>query len=125
MGYRSDVTISFYTSNGSDIPFAAVKLWFDENYPKQTAVDEWGAEIEEGQNYVNIWYTDVKWYDDYEHVRAVQAAIAKFVDTFDADTKPGAHYEMVEVGEDINDISHKHSEWCHYLLHVDRTIRFD
>jgi hypothetical protein len=125
MGYRSDVTISFYTSNQSQIPFAAIKLWFDENYPVREAQDEWGVEIEAGDNYVNVWYEDVKWYDSYNHVQAVQAAIEKFVDTFEANDKDDAHYEMVRIGEDVNDIEREASAYSHYLLDVSRTIRFN
>lgn len=119
MGYRSDVKLVFYTSNESKIPFAAVKLWFDENYPKHDFCD-----VEVGNNYVLVSYEQVKWYDGYPEVQDTTDAIAKFVDTFDADDDTGAHYEMVRVGEDTADIEHDHSEWCQWLLSVNRTIHF-
>lgn len=126
MGYRSDVTISFYTSNQSELPFSAVKLWFDENYPVKDATQEWSAEIETGDNYVNVWYMDVKWYDDYNHVQAVTKAIETFCETFDANEKmDGAHYEMIRIGEETQDIEREASAYCHWLLDVSRTIRFN
>lgn len=120
MGYRSDVKLVFYTSNESTIPFAAVKLWFDENYPKHDFGD-----VEVGQNYVLISYEDIKWYDNYPEVQAVDGAIATFVDTFNANEDTGVHYEMIRIGEDLGDIERDASAYCHWLLDVSRTIHFN
>lgn len=125
MGYRSDVKLVFYTSNQSEIPFPVVKLWFDENFPVREAAEDWGADIEAGQNYVLISYEGVKWYSDTAHVQAVHAATDKFCETFEANEKEGAHYEMVRVGEDLDDIERDASGWCHWLLDVRREIIFN
>lgn len=120
MGYRSDVKLVFYTSNDSTIPFSAVKFWFDENFPKHDF-----GEVETGQNYVLVSYEDVKWYDNYPEVRAVNDAIATFVDTFNANEDSNAHYEMIRIGEELNDIERDASAYCHWLLDVSRTIHFN
>lgn len=120
MGYRSDLKLVFYTDNKSEIPFAAVKFWFDENFPKYDFGD-----VEVGNNYVLISYEGVKWYQGYPEVEAVNRAIETFVDTFNANEDTGAHYEIVRVGEDTNDIEHDHSGWCNFLLYVNRTIHFN
>lgn len=120
MGYRSDIKLVFYTSNDSPTPFTAVKVWFDENFPKHDFCD-----VEVGQNYVLISYEDVKWYDGYPEVQAVNAAIEKFCETFDANEDTGVHYEMIRVGEELQDIERGASDWCHYLLDVSRTIHFN
>ena len=120
MGYRSDVKLVFYTSNESELPFSAVKLWFDENYPKYDFGD-----VEVGQNYVLISYEDVKWYQGYDEVEAVNKAIELFCDTFNAHENTGAHYEMIRVGEELQDIEREASAYCHWLLDVSRTIHFN
>ena len=120
MGYRSNVSVVFYTSNESEVPFAAVKLWFEENFPKHDFCD-----VEVGQNYVLVSYEDVKWYQGYPEVEAVDTAIALFCETFDANEDTGAHYEMMRVGEDLQDIEREVSDYCHYLLDVSRTIHFN
>lgn len=120
MGYRSDVKLAFYTSNESQIPFAAIKLWFDENYPKHDF-----GEVDVGQNYVLVSYEDVKWYQGYDEVEAVNKAIELFCETFDANEDTGAHYEIIRVGEELADIEHDHSGWCQFLMGVSRTIYFN
>ena len=64
MGYRSDVKIVFYLTQGTIDPsnainaliknpdptpalsFAALKLWFEETYPVKEAKEEWEATID-------------------------------------------------------------------------------
>lgn len=120
MGYRSDIKLVFYTSNDSTIPFSAVKFWFDENFPKNDFGD-----VEVGQNYVLVSYEDVKWYSSYPEVEAVNQAIEQFCETFDANEDSNAHYEMIRVGEELNDIERDASAYNHYLLDVSRTIHFN
>ena len=89
MGYRSDVSIALYTRNLEDLPFASLKLWFDENYPKVEATTEWDAVIETGEDFILVTYHDVKWYADYTHVQAVRRAIETFTETFEANESYG------------------------------------
>ena len=121
MGYRSDVEVVFYTLDKEKLPYAVIKLWFDENYPQY----DWGTTIH-GEDYIRVSYEGVKWYSDYEEVKAVEEAIANFREAFQTD-EPGtdAAYEMVEVGEDVGDIEAKGSGYCTYRLNVRREIVFD
>jgi len=126
MGYRSDVTLIFYSLNLDELPFASIKLWFDENYPRQVASDEWGATFDtDDHRWVMVTYEQVKWYDDYDHVKEVRAAIGRFNDIFDTADEQKAAWEMVEVGEEVNDIQHTHSEWADFKLWVERRIHLN
>lgn len=126
MGYRSDVTYLFYSLNLDELPFASIKLWFDENYPKQEATDQWYAKIDtDDHSWIMVSYEAVKWYDDYDHVKAVRAAVGRFNDTFDTSDEQNAAWEMVEIGEELNDITHDTSEWADFKLYVERTIRMN
>ena len=127
MGYRSDVVVAFYTRQVPDpLPLSALKLWFDENYPIKEAKAGWEAKIEVGTDAVLVRYESVKWYGSYMHVGAVEEAIERFTDTFDttSDESPAA-YEVMRIGEELNDIEHDHSSWCDWRLNARREIEFD
>jgi hypothetical protein len=128
MGYRSDVVVAFYKRQGmqSDAVSAPVlKLWLDENYPIAEAKGEWLAEVEVGTDAVLVRYESVKWYSGYKHVEAVEAALERFAHTFDttSDESPAA-YEVMRIGEELNDIEHEHSDWPDWRLDVRREIEF-
>lgn len=140
MGYRSDVKIVFYLTHGTSesidefnakrgtttLPFAALKLWFDENYPVMVAKDEWGVEIEYGDDYILLSYTDVKWYSGYDHPTAVEEAFAKFSDTFRSDERDHrAQYEIVRIGVSDDDIERDGSSYNDHRLCVERSILFE
>ena len=125
MGYTSDVKIVFYTLDVAALPLAALKLWFDENYPL-TEAREWEAEVKVGDDYVVVSYEGVKWYEQYDHPTNVRAAIQSFVNTFETDQYETSHaaYEMVEVGEDLADIGIDRSNNSEFRLNVSRSIEF-
>jgi hypothetical protein len=126
MGYRSDVVVAFYTRQIPDpVPLPALKLWFDENYPVKEATTEWHAVVEVGTDAVLVRYEGVKWYGSYMHVGAVEEAIERFTNTFDttSDEAPAA-YEVMRIGEELNDIEHEHSDWCDFRLNARREIEF-
>ena len=136
MGYRSDVKIAFYLTDGTFdhpptednpiLPFAALKLWFDENYPVQEAKDDWGVEIEHGNDYILLSYTDVKWYPDYDHVKAVESAFEKFSEVFRSDGREHrAQFEFVRIGEQDDDIERESSSYSDHRLNVERSILFE
>lgn len=125
MGYRSDVTLVFYTLDREALPPATIKLWFDENFPHDP---EWSPWINHSatEGYVLVEYHNVKWYSDYDHVVQVLKAIELFNDTFgtnESGTK--AAFEMVEVGEELHHITHEGSNYCDYRLTVHREIKFN
>jgi hypothetical protein len=136
MGYRSDVKIVFYLTKGTIdspptednplVPFAALKLWFDENYPVMVAKDEWGAEIDYGDDYILLKYTDVKWYSSYIHPQDVETLFEKFSDTFNSDgLSHRAQYEIVRIGENDDDIERDSSSYADHRLFVERDIIFE
>jgi hypothetical protein len=137
MGYRSDVKIVFYLTAGTHevpptedkplVPFAALKLWFDENYPVQEAKDEWCAEIKYGDyEHILVSYYDVKWYPDYDHVKAVEAAFENFSGIFRSDERDHrAQYEIVRIGEQDDDIERECSSYSDHRLNVERSILFE
>lgn len=136
MGYRSDVKIAFYLTDGTFdhpptednpiLPFAALKLWFDENYPVQDAKDDWGVEIEHGNDYILLSYTDVKWYPNYDHVVAVESVFEKFSEVFRSDGREHrAQYEIVRIGENDDDIERECSAYADHRLNVERSILFE
>jgi hypothetical protein len=140
MGYRSDVKIVFYLTNGcsesaeefnakrgtTTLPFAALKLWFDENYPHYVATSEWCAQIEHGKDYILLDYHDVKWYPSYDHVQAIESVFEKFSETFRSDERDHrAQYEFMRVGEEDNDIEVDRSSYADHRLCVERSIIFE
>lgn len=126
MGYRSDVGVVFYSRDTKKLSFAPLKLWFDENYPHREALDEWGAKVDTGDDYILVTYFDVKWYPDFHHVITVRNMIDKFSETFAAEESDGlASFEMVEVGEETGDIQETRSDWADYRLGVRCEIYFN
>ena len=121
MGYRSDVSIAFYTTNTETLPLIAIKLWFDENFPKELPPEQ----VEVGDDYILARYEGYKWYPEYEEVRMVEAAVTLFGETFECDEDGAAHWETVRVGEELNDTEHDSSPYANYRLSVSRTIHFD
>jgi hypothetical protein len=128
MGYRSDVSIVFYgRGNGNDARLNTIlKLWFDENYPVAVAKDEWCASIRQKDNAIVVDYHDVKWYDGYEHPKAVSDALRTFDETFRCN-EPDARlaWEMVRIGEEDNDIETERSDYNDHILYVRRSIGID
>ena len=140
MGYRSDVKIVFYLTHGcsdnidefnakrgtTTLPFAALKLWFDENYPVQVAKDEWEAKIEHGNDYILVSYHDVRWYSDYDHVKAVEATFEKLSEVFRSDERDHrAQYEIVRLGEQDDDIERDSSSYADHRINVERSMIFE
>ena len=139
MGYRSDVRVAFYLTHGcSDtfteandnpkplLPFAALKLWFDENYPVKEAKEDWGATIEYGSDYITVGYQDVKWYAGYEHPNNVSDAFEKFSAAFRSDERDHrGQYEFVRIGEEYDDIQLDSSSYNDHRIAIERSMIFE
>ena len=136
MGYRSDVKIAFYLTEGTFdhpptednpiLPFAALKLWFDENYPVQEAKDEWEAKIEQGNDYILVSHYDVRRYASYDHVMAVEKVFENFSGIFRSDERDHrSQYEIVRIGEQDDDIERECSSYADHRLNVERSILFE
>lgn len=72
-----------------------------------------------------VTYQDVKWYQGYSHVEAVDHAVRNFIDTFEANDKDNVAYEAIRIGEETEDIEEQRSGYCDYRLGVRREIYFD
>jgi hypothetical protein len=140
MGYRSDVKIVFYLTHGcsesidefnakrgtTTLPFAALKLWFEETYPVKDAKEEWGATIDYGSDHILVSYHDVKWYDGYEHPNNVSEAFEKFSAAFRSDERDHrAQYELVRIGEEYDDIQLEASSYNDHRIAVERSMIFE
>ena len=111
MGYRSDVTFAFY-------PRDTVKAWLEQHWPQ-----DW-CDLEETEDMVLVRYSDVKWYADYEFVRAAVAAVDAFAQAFEADEyeTARAHWEMARIGEDEDDAERDGSSCHDWRLSIRREI---
>jgi hypothetical protein len=120
MGYRSDVAAVFYAADKKDFPI--VKLWLQENFPVEMFKDS----IRWFDRGMVFEIENVKWYDDYEDVKAFEESREKFVDMFCIDNNgaKGA-VEIMRVGENYDDI--EHDGWGEYegILECVRSIRID
>jgi uncharacterized iron-regulated protein len=116
MGYRSDVVFAFYPSAKGD--GQAVSSWLMQHWPQA-----W-CEVDAGEEMVLVRYSDVKWYADYEFVRAAAAAVDAFAQAFEADEDrtARAHWEMARIGEDEADIERDGSPFMDYRLSIRRDI---
>jgi len=115
MGYRSDVVFAFYPSAKGD--GRAVSSWLAERWPQA-----W-CEVEASEELVLVRYSDVKWYDDYEFVKAAWCAAHEFEEAFEArEDDPRAHWEMVRIGEDDADIESGGSPYRDFRLRVRRDV---
>lgn len=125
MSYLSDIRLVFYTMDTNKLPYGAIKLWFDENFPHEEAVN-WCAGIEHGEDYIYVSYHDVKWYPSYDHPHRVELAIQSFVDCFITEEEgTDAAYEFVELGEEVEDIQVRSSAYSVFRLRVVRDIEFE
>lgn len=136
MGYRSDIDVVFYVPSASDTAYPLLKLWFDANYPHAEAKDEWCASIDydEENQAILVGYHDVKWYDGYDHIKAVEKTfddIDKLIhnDTIttvtedDTDAVPfEIAWEFVRLGEEDHDVETRASDNADYVITVNRSI---
>lgn len=136
MGYMSDVTIVVYSLEGSEVPFAALKLWVQDTFPLREAEQQWGAEVgfHDDMGCMEIRYTSVKWYDDFPHVQNVNEALARLQDDFprrklDEDHPhngaPLVAWEMGVIGENYDDAHVEGSEDNECRMGIRREIYFD
>lgn len=129
MGYRSDVTIIMYAEEKD---FHLLKLWFSENVTP-VMNEHWDfdnsykpEEFERGgcKGYA-IGFGDVKWYESYPEVQAMEQAWDLFRDTFgdkNEDTTFGA--EFARIGEDYEDVEYKDTYHAQNLLSVARRAEY-
>lgn len=117
MGYYSDVAAVFYAADEKDFP--VIKLWLNENFP----MDEFKENIRWIDKGMVFRDTHVKWYPDYDEVKAFDAAVENFVEMFceDEDGVQGA-YEFMRTGESYDDIETDEQGAYDGLLELNREI---
>ncbi len=135
MGYRSEVDIVFYVPSDSDTAYGLLKLWFDENYP-HTEAEVCGAEItyDPDNRAIALTYTDIKWYDGYEHPQAVEKAfedidelinnqlLTPVKENTDPNVTPfNIAWEFTRLGEEDNDTEMRASENAEYVIALNRS----
>lgn len=126
MGYYSDVTIAFYTTEDHDETFPILKNWFYAHYPVADAMADYRASVEMTDTAIVVTYENVKWYSSYEHVVAVDTALGAFQRRFDHPNTPSqAAYDFIRVGEEVEDIEMRHSSGTGFRLNVLRDIIFE
>ena len=122
MGYRSDVHALFYTTLKEDMP--VLKLYMDENFPKYEMFE---LTYIQGKN---LWGYEmvcesVKWYDDYEDVKAFDEFKRKYGALIDEQENGKKwKFEFVRIGEDTNDVEQEQHD-SSYVLSVSRRIEAD
>ena len=123
MGYRSEVTAAFYVHKINEDQWPALKLYVDENFPKELVecLREKKSDYHHGYIFSE---SDVKWYDSYPEVAAFQRFVSNFLEIADGEGVPWA-YEFVRIGEDSNDIEETSSDSADYVLSVVRTTEIN
>lgn len=121
MGYRSNVTFAFYPKEEKPELFPVIKLWVEENWPKD---DPSSIEVRHDTGIILVKYEDVKWYDGFNYVDAAWAATKQFDETFDTASYEDhqACWDYVRIGEDNDDNEAGGSEYREYRLGVERSI---
>lgn len=122
MGYRSDVHALFYTMTKEDLP--VLKLYMDENFPKYELLEL--KEIGSNRIYgYELVCESVKWYSDYEDVKAFEAFTTQYKTLIDEQEEGKKwKFEFVRVGEDNDDVEQEQHD-SEYVLSVSRRIECD
>jgi hypothetical protein len=114
MGYRSDLLFAFYPVKPGD---ASVVSWVEQHWPK-----DW-CEVEDTDGMVLVRYSDVKWYADYQFVQAAIVATVAFDVAFSTDEEGAtAHWEMIRIGEEDEDVERDGSGRHDYRMSLRREI---
>lgn len=121
MGYRSDVKAAFYVRDAKHFP--VLKLWLDENFP----MEQLGNCIRWFDRGMVFEEESVKWYEDFDDVKAFDAAVEKYLELVNVEEAnndtPTFLYEFVRVGENYEDIVTDYEGFtCECMLGVDRRI---
>lgn len=122
MGYRSDVAMVFY---GNVSQFPKLKEWVDTNLvpvlvdqgePMPTEFQIFKDEV---KGFKLVW-DFVKWYEDYDDIKALEAVWNKFDEDF------GSHEqifgEFIRIGEENDDVEERYTNGAMGLLYVSRKI---
>lgn len=121
MGYRSDVMAVFYVKEAKHLPI--LKIWLTANFP----MEQLGGCVRWFDRGMVFEEASVKWYDDYDDVKAFYEAVKKYYVLMDekgtGNDFPVFSYEFVRLGENYEDIVTEYEGVdCECLLGVSRNI---
>ena len=121
MGYRSDVKAAFYVKDVKHFPM--LKLWLTANFP----MEQLGGSVRWFDRGMMFEEECVKWYEDYEDVKAFDEAVRKYLELVNVDEAnndtPTFLYEFVRLGENYEDIVTEYEGYhCECILGVTRSI---
>ena len=121
MGYRSEVTAVFYVREAKHFPI--LKLWLTSNFP----MSEFSDSVRWFDRGMVLNEKDVKWYEDYELVKAFDAAKRAYIllvhNSKVEEGSPWFCYEFVRIGENYDDVETEYDGIdCEWLLGVTREI---
>jgi hypothetical protein len=121
MGYRSDVTATFYVKDAKHLPI--LKIWLTANFPMEVFKDS----IRWFDRGIVLSEENVKWYDDYDEVKTFNYAVQKYLMLMDekgtSNDFPVFSYEFVRLGENYDDIVTEYEGVdCECILGVSRSI---
>jgi len=122
MGYRSDIKAVFYTKDTEQWP--ALRLFFDENFPKDFMEDLKVIGSEWCSGYM-LSFEAVKWYDGYPDVKAYNKFVMEYTELIDGESELPWMYEFIRVGEDNDDVETVRAGDAQYVLDVRREITCD
>lgn len=102
-----------------------IKLWVEQNYAPP---EKYPLELEEfeigGHKCIGYENEDIKWYEDYDDISAVEALKDKFKEAFSPDNASAVSgcYEFIRIGEDLEDIVREDFNNDDCLISVNRYI---
>jgi len=111
MGYRSDVLLALKDERFSEL----IKTM--EDRVAANFID--GSKIHECNGWKLVEFHDVKWYDDYPEVKAVNEFIEELEDLNQDD------YSYHVLGEDDNDYTSKGTWETPFNIRLNRSLDFD
>ena len=124
MGYQSEVTAVFYVHKMNEHDWPALKLFVDENFPKELVESLREQKSSHHHGYI-FSESGVKWYTDYPEVKAFNRFVSNYLEIADGENDLGWAYEFVRIGEDANDVEETQSDNADYVLRVARTTEID
>jgi len=109
MGYRSDVALAMRKET--------FKAMLSSVKDDRTAVElVSGCEQYENGDFILLYYTDVKWYEDFKEVKAIN----EFIDTLDEE-----QYSYHVMGEDFEDYKDRGYLDTPFEIRLSRSLEFN
>ena len=112
MGYRSDVAIAFKEE--------LAKRFLNDCTTKVALETLRSCDKHHKDGWIMFQYSDVKWYDDYEEVKAITEFMDNLRGTEDTDS-----FEFHRMGEDSEDYEYRNQGCSPFNICLSRSLDFD